>query len=149
MMHSETTDSKTTVLVGECELFHLREETDSVTAVMGAYVFARSMGFSMVEVSEVATAVSELATNVFKYAEFGTVEMQQIQSQGRMGLRITVQDKGPGIADIALAMQEHFTTGGSLGLGLPGVKRMMDEFLIENHSRGTTVSVIKWSQNEF
>ncbi|MCX9562801.1 ATP-binding protein, partial [Vibrio cholerae] len=119
MMHSETTDSKTTVLVGECELFHLREETDSVTAVMGAYVFARSMGFSMVEVSEIATAVSELATNVFKYAEFGTVEMQQIQSQGRMGIRITVQDKGPGIADIALAMQEHFTTGGSLGLGLP------------------------------
>ncbi|EEY36651.1 anti-sigma B factor RsbT [Vibrio mimicus MB451] len=103
----------------------------------------------MVEVSEIATAVSELATNVFKYAEFGTVEMQQIQSQGRMGIRITVQDKGPGIADIALAMQEHFTTGGSLGLGLPGVKRMMDEFLIENHSRGTTVSVIKWSQNEF
>ncbi|EEY99696.1 anti-sigma B factor RsbT [Vibrio sp. RC586] len=148
MMSSERPYSST-LQGGKSELFHLCGETDSVTAVMGAYVFARQIGFSMVEVSEIATVVSELATNVFKYAEFGTVEMQLIKSQGRLGIRITVQDKGPGIADIELALQEHFSTGGSLGLGLPGVRRMVDEFSLENLANGTKVSVTKWSQNGF
>ncbi|MGL4827890.1 MAG: ATP-binding protein [Vibrio sp.] len=133
---------------GERELFYLHDEADSTTAVMGSYVLARKLGFSHVEVSEIATVVSELATNVFKYAEFGTVEITEIEDQKQLGVQIIVQDKGPGIVNIELALQDHFTTGGSLGLGLPGVKRMTDEFQIESNSSGTRVSVIKWSRHE-
>lgn len=128
----------------ENECYHLRGETDIATAVMGSYIYARSCGLAQQQISEVATTVSELATNVIKYAFSGEVWIEHLFQSGREGIKLTIIDRGPGIADLQSALQEHFSTGQSLGLGLPGVQRLMDEFAVETSTEGTRVTVIKW-----
>lgn len=93
----------------------------------------------------VATAVSELAGNIIKYATRGEVVVRGVKERGRRGVEVVVSDNGPGIADVEQALQDHFSTSGTLGLGLPGVKRLMDQFSIESApGRGTTVVACKW-----
>lgn len=106
---------------------------------------AVKIGMSVVNQTKLITAASELVRNMLKYAGGGSVLIEVI-TQGRdNGIRLTFTDKGPGIKDIPLAMKDGFSTGKSLGLGLPGTKRLVNEFDIKSTvGEGTTVSIIKW-----
>ncbi|EGR0205012.1 anti-sigma regulatory factor [Vibrio vulnificus] len=132
-------------VVSSLQTYYITSETDVMSAVMGCYNVARELGFDEGRVSEISTSVSELAMNVVKYAEFGRVELSQLTNGKAIGLRVTVRDKGPGIRNIEDALSDHYSTGQSLGLGLPGVKRMMDGFeLTTELEKGTTIVAEKW-----
>ena len=112
---------------------------------MEARLFARAMDFSDVETQMIATAVSELARNIIKYADRGEVIIDQIEKTYEVGIEVIASDKGPGIADVEQAISDSYSSGGTLGLGLPGVKRMMDEFSLESTlGEGTRVTTRKW-----
>lgn len=115
-------------------------------AVVSATEFTRGMEFSDVDCRAVGTVVSELATNILKYAARGNVTIEEVRSGGRVGVQVTVTDRGPGIVDVDEALQDHYSSSGTLGLGLPGVRRMMDDFEIDSEvGRGTIVRVRKWT----
>src|SRR5258706_212260 len=99
------------------------------------------------EATLVATAISELARNIVNYAKRGEIHLGLISNGTKRGLSVVARDQGPGIADIRLALQAGYSTSGGLGLGLPGVRRIMDEFDIASEpGRGTTITVIKWKR---
>jgi anti-sigma regulatory factor (Ser/Thr protein kinase) len=123
----------------------IRSDADVVHAVVAATDFARRMQFKEPECRALGTIVSELGTNIIKYAGHGSVTVEEVESGGRVGVQVTVSDRGPGIEDVQQALEEHFSSSGTLGLGLPGVRRMMDDFKIESQvGHGTTVRVRKW-----
>ena len=123
----------------------VRDETGIAWSVMEARKAAMAIGFDETICQMIATAVSELANNIIKYAGRGEVLMDRIVAGSRTGMEIIARDKGPGIEDIQKAMEDHYSTGGTLGLGLPGVKRMMDEFeLTSQPGKKTTVTIRKW-----
>lgn len=125
----------------------LKDEYDIVTARSLGKQMAAEIGLGMVDQSRIATAVSELARNIIVYAGKGVVNFQWIEEEKRNGLEIMAIDSGPGIADLELAMSEGYTSGGGLGIGLPGTKRLMDEFEIQSEvGRGTTVIIRKWKR---
>ena len=105
----------------------IRDEYDIVNARSTGKQMAAEVGLGLIDQSRVATAVSELARNVVVYAGSGVVSFQYLTEEGRCGLEIMVVDNGPGIDDIELAMRDGYTSGGGLGVGLPGTKRLMDE----------------------
>ncbi len=107
---------------------------------------AASIGFRLIDQTRLATVASELARNIIKYAKRGRMIAQPTESpHGRGGLRLIFEDSGPGIADIEAAMRDGFSTGRGLGKGLPGSKRLVDEFKIESGvGRGTRVTVVRW-----
>ncbi len=106
---------------------------------------AKEAGFGTVDQARITTAISELARNIYLYAGKGTIEIKQITEGNLKGLLVIASDKGPGIPDVRRVMEDGYTTSGGLGAGLPGVKRLMDEFKIEtNVGEGTTISTIKW-----
>ena len=120
-------------------------EADQARSLLAAQKVAAEIGFSTSSIATITTTVSELVRNILKYAGKGYVRLDPAQRNHIKGLRITVRDKGPGIADVEKAMADHFSTSGTLGLGLPGVKRMMDEFEIDSEpGQGTRVVVTKW-----
>jgi serine/threonine-protein kinase RsbT len=124
----------------------LRSTGDIAIAVMTARSMARSIGLNEKDEFQVGTAVSELATNVIRYAETGEVRLQVVERKGSVGLEIVVEDRGPGIEDLDSALKDHFSTQDSLGLGLPSVKRMMDEFMmVSNVGQGTRATIRKWT----
>lgn len=95
----------------------------------------------------VATAVSEITRNIIQYADRGEIEFAIVERDGRRGLLIVARDRGPGIVDIGLAMQDGYTTSRGLGLGLPGSRRLMDDFDIQSEvGAGTTVTMTKWGR---
>jgi serine/threonine-protein kinase RsbT len=107
--------------------------------------YAKKIGMSLVNQTKIITAASELARNMLKYAGGGNVLIEVINKGKENGLRLTFVDEGPGIKDIKLAMQDGWSTGKSLGLGLPGTKRLVSEFAIESEvGKGTKVTVTKW-----
>ncbi len=107
--------------------------------------FAVKIGMGLVNQTKLITAASELVRNMLKYAGGGVVQIEAINHGRENGIRLIFQDKGPGIKDIALAMKDGFSTGKSLGVGLPGAKRLVSEFDIKSTiGQGTTVSIIKW-----
>jgi serine/threonine-protein kinase RsbT len=119
--------------------------SDSAGAICAARRLADQLGFDDTQQCLIATAVSELATNIIRYAGSGQIMLRAIREAGRDGLEVVAQDHGPGIRDVGQAMQEHFSTGNSLGLGLPGVKRLMDEFFINSKpGMGTLCIARKW-----
>ncbi len=121
------------------------EACDNARAITAARDMARTIGFGEPDEFLVATVVSELATNIFRYAGSGAITLRCIHGEDNIGIEIIATDSGPGIADIDQAMQDHFSTNNSLGLGLPSVKRIMDEFSITSQlGRGTTCRVRKW-----
>lgn len=123
----------------------LATEADLVGVVAYARDLARRLGFADADQARCATAVSELARNVLKYAREGRVTLRGVERATRVGLEALVEDEGPGIADLEQAMRDHFSTGGSLGLGLGGVKRLMDELHIDSApGAGTRVRIVKW-----
>jgi serine/threonine-protein kinase RsbT len=121
------------------------EEEDTVAAALAVREMAERVGMSGGAASALATAVSELTTNVFKYAKRGRLTLRVVKRVGQPGLEAVVEDAGPGISDLEAAMRDHESTGGSLGLGLPGTKRLVDEFEVDTEpGRGTRVRVVKW-----
>ena len=123
----------------------VRDETGIAWSVMEARRAATAIGFDAVFCQMIATAVSELANNIVKYAGDGEILIDRIDAGRQLGIEVAARDRGPGIEDIQLALADHFSSGNSLGLGLPGVKRMMDEFEINSEpGKGTTVTVRKW-----
>ncbi len=124
----------------------LEQEYDIVAARGEVRRLARALGFGSVDQSRLATVASELARNVVKYAGRGRLIAQPVtDAGGRKGLRLVFEDSGPGIKDLAAAMRDGFSTGGGLGKGLPGSKRLVHEFQIESApDRGTRVSVVRW-----
>ena len=107
---------------------------------------AAAVGFRLIDQTRLATVASELARNIIKYAKRGRMIVQPTQKpDGRDGLRLIFEDSGPGIADIEAAMRDGFSTGRGLGKGLPGSKRLVDEFKIESSiGAGTRVTVVRW-----
>ena len=102
-------------------------------------------GFSTGDATLIATAISELARNIVSYARKGEITLKIVSASVRQGILIVASDNGPGIPDIRQAMRDGFSTSGSLGLGLPGVRRLMDEFEITSQpGKGTMVAVKKW-----
>ena len=107
--------------------------------------FANKIGLSLVNQTKLITAASELARNMLKYGGGGKVDIEVVNKGKENGIRLTFVDEGPGIKDIKLAMQDGYSTGKSLGLGLPGTKRPVSEFAIESEvGKGTKVTIIKW-----
>lgn len=124
-------------------LIQVIDESDIAVAVRHARYAAQSAGFDKVKVSYVATAASELAANLFFHGGGGSFVVQLLSD--RPGLELLAIDSGPGIADIEKALQDGYSTTGSLGFGLPGVKRLMDEMEIDSQpNRGTTVRARRW-----
>lgn len=122
----------------------LAEAFDVTRAALQVRRCATAAGFDATRVALLATAVSELGSNVLKYAGRGEVVIA-VAAGPRAGITVRVTDHGPGIADLDAALRDHHSTGGTLGLGLPGVRRMMDEFDIRSApGQGTTVTVTKW-----
>jgi serine/threonine-protein kinase RsbT len=119
-------------------------ESDLSVAVLEARRIALEIGFSAVIAAKIATAVSELTRNVLKYAERGVVDFRPLSDERGVGLEVVVTDQGPGIEDVDVALQDHFSSSGTLGLGLPGVRRLMDEFeLASTPGEGTRVTIRK------
>ena len=123
----------------------VRDSGGIALAVMEVRKAADAAGFNEHGRQTLATVVSELSNNILKYASRGEIGLRQVDARGRTGIEVTASDRGPGIKDVERAMQDHFSSSGTLGLGLPGVKRMMDSFAIESEpGKGTRVTVIKW-----
>ena len=106
---------------------------------------AVELGFNLIDQTKIVTAASELARNTVQYGGGGTVTIDGIEDGGRRGLRLTFEDQGPGITDIELAMRDGYTTGGGLGLGLSGARRLSSEFQIHSKpGEGTRVTIVRW-----
>ena len=105
----------------------------------------KEAGFTLLDQTRIVTVVSELARNIYLYAGQGQILLYKQQNHRQVGVRITANDKGPGIIDVHKVMDVGFSTSGGLGAGLPGVKNLMDEFSIESSSdKGTSINTIKW-----
>lgn len=125
----------------------INTDTDVVAARQKGRELAIVLGFVSTDSTLLATAISELARNIIRYAKKGEILIASVQSGDRVGITVVARDNGPGIANISLAMQDGFSTSGGLGLGLPGVKRLMDEFhLVSDVNKGTTVTIKKWKR---
>jgi serine/threonine-protein kinase RsbT len=123
----------------------VESDTDIVSARQKGRALATRLGFSSSDATIAATAISELARNIILYAKRGEIILMPLERGHQVGLIITATDEGEGIADIRQAMQDGYSTSGRLGVGLPGVKRLMDEFEIASAiGKGTTVTVKKW-----
>jgi serine/threonine-protein kinase RsbT len=123
----------------------IAEDSDIVVARQAGRQMADRLGFTGSDPTLIATAISEVARNIVVYAVRGEIFIETIEKEGRRGICVVARDDGPGIPDIEQAMRDGFSTGRSLGLGLPGARRLMDEFEIESElGRGTTVTMRKW-----
>jgi serine/threonine-protein kinase RsbT len=125
----------------------IRTDADVVTARQEARTMGADLGFSSTDLTLLATAISEIARNITTYAGEGEVALRVLNDGGRSGIEVVATDDGPGIADIELAMQDGYTTGNGLGLGLPGTRRLVDDFDIETRPGvGTKVRLVKWTR---
>lgn len=128
-------------------VFEIRTSDDVVRVRQEVRVRAVAAGFGLVDQTKIVTAASELARNTLTYGGGGTARVELVSGQGgRRGVRLTFEDQGPGIPDIDKALRDGFTTGGGLGLGLGGAKRLSNEFSIDSApGRGTRVTIARWS----
>ena len=125
----------------------IESDADVVTARQRARELAAALQLSSTDQTLLATAISEVARNITTYAERGEVTVAMVDDGGRRGIRVVARDDGPGIADLERALQDGYTTGGGLGIGLPGARRLVDEFDIDSApGRGTTVTLVKWAR---
>jgi serine/threonine-protein kinase RsbT len=121
------------------------DSDDIVTARQAGHELARQLGFSLTDVTMIATAISEIARNITSYAGRGEVRVGVQYRDGRQALVIRAEDDGPGIADIERALEDGYSTGRGLGLGLPGARRLMDRLIVESApGKGTVVEMWKW-----
>jgi serine/threonine-protein kinase RsbT len=134
-------------MVDEAVRIPIDRDGDIVAARQKGREMALQAGFSGSDLTLIATAISEIARNIVNYARRGEMQMSQVQQGAKRGLLVVARDEGPGIADIEQAMRDGFSTGKSLGLGLPGARRLMDEFEIHSEiGKGTVVTMKKWTR---
>ena len=127
------------------ERLRLESSQDMLTVRHEVRAWAVAQGLNLVDQTKIVTAASELARNALVYGGGGTASLEALEDGQRKGLRLTFEDRGPGIADIALAMTDGYTTSGGLGLGLSGAKRLVNEFEISSTpGEGTRVTVTRW-----
>jgi serine/threonine-protein kinase RsbT len=125
----------------------IERERDIVTARQKGRELAATAGFAGTDQTLIATAISEVARNIVVYAQRGEVLLRIVEDGGRRGIVVVARDEGPGIADVELALRDGYSTTKSLGLGLPGARRLMDELEIESAlGRGTIVTMRKWAR---
>ena len=126
---------------------HVASDVDIVAARQEGRRVASTLGFSTSDLTVIAAAISEVARNIVTYATEGDVEISLVERNGRRGVSVVARDQGPGIANIALAMRDGYSTSGSLGLGLPGARRLVDEFEVASEvGSGTVVTMRKWER---
>lgn len=127
------------------EILPLRSPTDLVAVRQAVRAVSQELGFGLVDQTKLVTATSELARNVVDYAGSGTARIEALNEGARRGVRVVFEDGGPGIADVEQAMRDGFSTGGGLGLGLGGARRLSNEFEIQSApGRGTRVAITRW-----
>jgi serine/threonine-protein kinase RsbT len=127
------------------ETMPVRSAQDVVLVRQAVRAWAVAQGLGLVDQTKIVTAASELARNTVDYGGGGTVRLEALQEGTRKGLRLTFEDEGPGIPDLALALTDGYTTGSGMGLGLSGSKRLVNEFdLWSEPGRGTRVTVTRW-----
>jgi len=135
--------------MGDDIIVSIHSDQDMVVARAQSRSLADSLGFSRTEATLIATAVSEIARNILMHAGRGEISMRPLREDVRCGLIVVAQDSGPGIRDVSRAVESGFASTGGLGLGLPGARRLMDEFEIESEpSEGTTVTMTKWRMRD-
>jgi len=123
----------------------IRTQSDVVLVRQAVRDWSKELGFSLVDQTKIVTAASELARNTLEYGGGGELTLTVLREGFRKGLRLSFTDQGPGIADLGLALKDGYTTGGGLGLGLSGAKRLMNDFEITSKvGEGTTVTVTRW-----
>lgn len=123
----------------------IASDVDIVSARQRGRAMASELGFAGGDLALIATAISEIARNIVVYAKQGEIVLAPLEERGKRGILVVCRDQGPGIADLTLAMQDGFSTGKSLGLGLPGARRIMDDFeIVSAVGKGTTVTMKKW-----
>lgn len=123
----------------------IQSPADIVTARQQGRALALQTGFSSGDLTIIATAISEVARNILEYATEGEITLTRVQEAHKHGVEIIAIDRGPGIPDVATVMRDGYSSGKGLGIGLPGARRLMDEFEITSEvGKGTTVRMIKW-----
>ncbi len=123
----------------------IQSQADIVYVRQAVRDWALKLQFGIVDQTKIITAASELARNAFEYGKGGTMKMESLQDGFKKGLRLTFDDKGPGIENMDLALTDGYTTGGGLGMGLTGARRLVNEFDIKSApGQGTTVTITKW-----
>jgi len=133
--------------MGDDDRLPIGSEHDILTARQRGRELAEQIGFTGSDLTVVATAISEIARNIVEYAGRGEMEFELIREGAQRGIVVIARDQGPGIPDVAQALQDGYSTNRSLGLGLPGARRLMDEFEIDSRpGAGTTVTMKKWVQ---
>ena len=130
------------------ERIAIESDNDVVTARQRARELAAGLDLTSTDQTLLATAISEIARNITTYAKRGEVFLELVRdANGRRGVKVVARDEGPGIADLERALTDGYTTGGGLGLGLPGARRLVDDFEIQTGpGEGTVVTLIKWAQ---
>jgi serine/threonine-protein kinase RsbT len=127
------------------ETFRIATSDDVVRVRQAVRSWATELKFSLVDQTKFVTATSELARNTLEHGGGGTMSAEMIENGAKKGIKLVFDDKGPGIADIQLALKDGYTSGGGMGLGLSGSKRLVNEFEINSEpGRGTTVTIIRW-----
>jgi serine/threonine-protein kinase RsbT len=125
--------------------FALHSDVDVTVARGGVRDWALELGLSTLDLTKIVTAASELARNVVLHGAGGSMRIEIVHHGARRGLRLTFADKGPGIPDIGLAMKDGYSTGGGMGIGLPGARRLVNEFAVtSNATDGTRVTILRW-----
>ncbi len=134
--------------VEQRERIPIESDADVVTARQRARALAVHLDMPTTDQTLLATAISEVARNITAYAKRGEVRLDVLRgNDGRRGIRVVAHDEGPGIEDVEAALQDGFSTGSGLGLGLPGARRLVDEFsIVSAPGEGTTVTLVKWSR---
>lgn len=128
-----------------CDVVSVRSQQDVVAVRQSVRSLAVAQGLSLVDQTKIVTAASELARNTLDHGGGGTARLEAVSDNGRSGLRLTFEDQGPGIPDIALALSDGYTTRGGLGLGLGGARRLSNEFdLWSRAGEGTRVTITRW-----
>ncbi len=125
--------------------FSLRSDVDVAAARRGVTEWAREIGLTVLDRTKVVTAASELARNTVVHGGGGVMSLEIVRDAMRQGLRLTFEDQGPGIADIDRALEDGYSTGGGMGLGLPGARRLVNEFALTSiRGVGTRVTILRW-----
>ena len=125
----------------------IEREADIVLARQAGRQLAAQLGFTTTDQTLIATAISEVARNIVVYAQHGEIVLTRADEAGRVGIQVIATDNGPGIDNKDLAMRDGYSTKNSLGLGLPGARRLMDDFALDSEvGRGTTVTMTKWKR---
>ncbi|MGE7666325.1 anti-sigma regulatory factor [Ureibacillus composti] len=131
--------------MSEESIVEIVTEWDIVTARQQGRNEAKAIGFTTVDQARIATAISELAKNIYLYASEGDIIIERLKEKNRIGIAITAIDKGPGIANLQSVLEDSFSNSGSSSVGIPAVKRLMDKLEIESEvGKGTKVRIEKW-----